>query len=1131
MAVVSINQTPVISNVEDSSTALQVVINLSEALADPSSLQYRFVRDGSAQYEDWIGGGTGVTRTAVVPAGETSHVVSIVIPKIDLVDELDEYMTVEFFNPSTGLEFGTETPVLSIPVIALDSTNASDTDILIVSDPVIIEGDSGTRDAVFTVTLSEPAANAFDLDYETRDGSAEAGSDYTAVAGTLSFSTGEQSKTVTVPILSDGTSETAELFSLVVAPAVAAVTPNSMTQTVGEATILDDDIGSRPVISLHTDSGPEEEFSGTVTFAITLSSPSSQDVSVSWRLKGDTAEFGDVRLLTDDSFGTVTFAPGETYKTLRVAATLDDADAETDEAVTLELYNPTGAGRFEGRAPILSTTSALLDNDAVSDTPTIAVSNPVILEPDGGSRTASFDIRLSTPATENLTFDYATVDGSAVAGSDYVGRSGTITFVEGQQFANVRVAITGDTTAEGAEFFGLSLTQTGGASVTVRDDTGTARILDNDNGALPQLHLEVTQGATEGSVMQVTYTLSETTDQDVTFLLRPVFGTASAADLDSTFAQTVTIAAGEQSGTVDIAIAEDDTAEGDETLSIEAVNVENAVLEGGARAIQASGVILDNEGTATPLLSAGPLTFVQTQSDYQTTVEVVLSRPATEELTFDVTAADGTAVNVSDYALLTSQITFAAGQSTAAVQVEVKADAGAGDQTDEDFQINFAAATGTTYTGDISPVDVTIRPAEAIGSNTGEVLTGTLDDDLLFALGGDDTVYGRQGDDTLLGGEGEDVIHGGSGFDIASYNEAGSAIRIRLDNTDLNLGEAAGDRFVFIEGYAGSSFDDTLGGAEEADTFLGGLGEDYILGRGGNDTLWGDEGDDRLVGGDGDDLLVGGAGRDRFEGGEGTDTVSYESSDSGVNINLNLNRASRGDALGDKFDSIEVIRGSEFNDRIQGSSARDTIDGGDGADKLIGFFGSDSLYGGDGNDILRGEVGRDVLNGGDGFDWAWYATSSAAVTIDLANQEGRGGDAEGDTYISMEYGYGSAHDDTILGSDSGNILVGAGGADEIRAGGGNDRLRGGKGDGDELYGDAGRDRFDFNENDGADSIMDFEDDLDFIDLIGVSGLNTVGDALGFASQVGSDVVFDFGDGDELTVLNTTIAALNDDIQV
>ncbi|MBP2296408.1 cellulase family glycosylhydrolase [Azospirillum rugosum] len=71
-----------------------------------------------------------------------------------------------------------------------------------------------TADAVFTVKLSQAYSQTVTVDYATADGTAKAGSDYTATSGKLTFAAGETSKTVTVKVLSDSVTEGSETFNL-----------------------------------------------------------------------------------------------------------------------------------------------------------------------------------------------------------------------------------------------------------------------------------------------------------------------------------------------------------------------------------------------------------------------------------------------------------------------------------------------------------------------------------------------------------------------------------------------------------------------------------------------------------------------------------------------------------------------------------------------------------------------------------------------------------------------------------------------------------------------------------------------------------------------------------------------------
>jgi Ca2+-binding RTX toxin-like protein len=132
---------------------------------------------------------------------------------------------------------------------------------------------------------------------------------------------------------------------------------------------------------------------------------------------------------------------------------------------------------------------------------------------------------------------------------------------------------------------------------------------------------------------------------------------------------------------------------------------------------------------------------------------------------------------------------------------------------------------------------------------------------------------------------------------------------------------------------------------------------------------------------------------------------------------------------------------------------------------LDGRAGNDTLYGYDGNDTLIGGTGGDYMNGGTGIDTADYSTSYGGITIKLVDGKGYGGDAQGDTLVSIENVTGSSYSDYLFGNAEANVLdggmgndtlTGFDGADQLFGGYGNDSLDGGAG-GDILNGGAGID--------------------------------------------------------------------------
>jgi hypothetical protein len=205
-----------------------------------------------------------------------------------------------------------------------------------VNDAMVTEGNAGTTSMTFTVTLSAPYGKAVSVHYATADGNASvAGGDYQPASGTLTFAPGETTKPVTVLVNGDRLPEGTESFSLWLTNPTNAF----MADAMGEGNILDDE----PRIAVIGGGSILEGNSGTklLTFTVTLGVPYDQPVSVNYTTMdanyfsieaGATA--GEDYVATS---GTLTFAPGETTKTINVVIK-GDKTKEPNEIFYLHLF-------------------------------------------------------------------------------------------------------------------------------------------------------------------------------------------------------------------------------------------------------------------------------------------------------------------------------------------------------------------------------------------------------------------------------------------------------------------------------------------------------------------------------------------------------------------------------------------------------------------------------------------------------------------------------------------------------------------------------------------------------------------------------------------------------------------------
>lgn len=378
------------------------------------------------------------------------------------------------------------------------------------------------------------------------------------------------------------------------------------------------------------------------------------------------------------------------------------------------------------------------------------------------------------------------------------------------------------------------------------------------------------------------------------------------------------------------------------------------------------------------------------------------------------------------------------------------------------------------------------------------VIVGTPDADELRGTQNDDDLSGLEGNDTLIGGRGADILRGGDGDD-----------RLYIDADDLLISGGAGIDTVVVQGTVGITLDLAATDIEHA---YGSAGDDVLTasgaiesvlidGRGGNDTITGSDFNDTLRGGDGDDLLQGGAGDDTLVGGPGFDTLL------GGNGNDRLYISGYDDwgDGGDGYDTVVVQGGGPVYidldvwnvERAYGGDGDDyfygdyravsvEINAGAGNDWLVGGSANDTLRGGAGNDSFEGGVGADLIVGGDGVDIAYFSRSGAAVTVNLTTGMGSGGVAEGDRLSGIENIQGSYYGDTLIGNTAANQLDGWEGNDTLSGGKGDDTFIGGNGS-DLLIGGSGADAFRFLRYDtGSDTIQDFENGVDRIEVYGWS---------------------------------------------
>jgi hypothetical protein len=359
--------------------------------------------------------------TVTIPAGSTSATAVVVTP--DAIDEGDETFTVSLSNP-VGATIADGNAAVTI----VDDDTAT----LSVDDVSLDEGTGvGTTTATFTIRVATPADRAVSVRADTAVGTAGA-SDFTATGRDVVIPAGSTSATVAVPITRDAAIEPDETFTLALSGAVGA----PLGDAVGTATIVNDDF---PTVSMGDVTAPEGGGSSSVTVPITLSEPSPLPITVTVQLAGCAAAGGGVEV-------TVTIPPGATSHEAELPIA-GDATPGDDQSCTITLTGAVGA-EVAGAAGSVR----IVDDDDW----TVAGDTAVAVRENAGS--AGVAVRLNAPAPAGgISFDYATVDGTATAPGDYRAASGVATIPAGATSVVLELRIVDDGTHESDETFTVQL--------------------------------------------------------------------------------------------------------------------------------------------------------------------------------------------------------------------------------------------------------------------------------------------------------------------------------------------------------------------------------------------------------------------------------------------------------------------------------------------------------------------------------------------------------------------------------------------------------------------------------------------------------------------------------------------------
>ena len=330
------------------------------------------------------------------------------------------------------------------------------------------------------VSRSDGSFGAASVTYNTANGSATAGSDYTVTSGTLSWTDGDDAdKYIDVPILDDAVYEGDEQFTVTLSGATGATLGSPASATV---TITDNETPELPVVTVEATTPVAGELNsgyGRGVFTIRRSGSTVGDVVVYYSFSG-TAQYGYGNqggdwYLYGQSTTSITIKSGQTSVNLNVYIT-NDATPEPDETVTIAI---------EPRAAYVvgdPSTATILIKDDEQPVVSVTATDGLAGEPGSGEGTGTFTFWRLGLTSGALTVGYS-ISGTASEGVDYDSMGTSVTIPAGDSFAEKVVTVKDDVLVEGDET--VVLTLTGGSGYSVGSPSSAQVIIKDDDIAPP----------------------------------------------------------------------------------------------------------------------------------------------------------------------------------------------------------------------------------------------------------------------------------------------------------------------------------------------------------------------------------------------------------------------------------------------------------------------------------------------------------------------------------------------------------------------------------------------------------------------------------------------------------------------
>lgn len=578
-------------------------------------------------------------QTTVTIPDQSSEATLVITPNNDTLAEGTETLVVSlstnaaYLRNSTTLTATIQLVDDDLPTVSIAATDANAAEAL--SDP-----------AIFTVTRTGPTTAALQVEYAL-SGTANHGSDYAALPGTLTIPAGQSSAPISIYPMEDAIGEPSQTV-IVSLRSEGKYVIGTNTAT---ATITDNDI---PLIMLDVSDGDCAESANNGTFRVISQGTGTGNVTVNYTVTGTATSGTDFTALS----GSVSVPKNGSSSANITISPIQDTLPEDAETVTITLTPDPSATPLYILEP--ESTASLLIND--DDQPMVSVSTIAASTVTEGSA-GTFYISRNGSTAAALTVNF-TLSGNATASTDFTDPGTSVTIPAASVGTSLSIATLTDSAIEGTEAITLTINGSAGGH-GARIPSATFYITDSLAASLTRTCRFTTNSSTvseAAGVVNLPVSLSAAATAPVTVEYAISSSGATGGGVDYAFTPgTITFEAGETAKTIPVQLLDDPFIEGSETL---AITLRNCLGAARLTSNTYTLTITSDDVSPEPYVSFVSSTSTVTEGPgVSASLQVNLTSPQGGPVSVDYAVTGGTATS-ADYTGGTGTVIFAAGETT-----------------------------------------------------------------------------------------------------------------------------------------------------------------------------------------------------------------------------------------------------------------------------------------------------------------------------------------------------------------------------------------------------------------------------------------------------------------------------------